>query len=121
MKTYQIIGKKIKQIRESKGKTLGDVAKVLGYSSDTAVHLIEKGERKISIEQLVKLGNYFKIPLSELTDGQVETEKKVDLFTALRAEDLSDEDIDKINDYINYIKSKINVANSNAKPSNTGL
>ncbi|MBP8961236.1 helix-turn-helix transcriptional regulator [Patescibacteria group bacterium] len=87
---YKQIGAKIKDLRESLGISQADLATSAGFSSPTAIALIEAGDRKVSIERLeliaIKLGK----DINFFLEGD---ELEIDLGGALRAtKDLSDKD-----------------------------
>lgn len=99
------IGKKIKDLREKKKWTKQELAKKLGYESDTAIHLIEVGKRKLSIEKLKIIAGLFEVSVSDLI-SEVEN-KKFDVITALRSDEALDEkDINQISSFIDFIKEK---------------
>jgi transcriptional regulator with XRE-family HTH domain len=100
------IGKKIKSLREFRGETKLELAKVLGYESDTAVHLIEEGKRKLSLEKLKIIAEHYQVPVSEIVEPDIEQER-VDVFTALRSDGtLTQKDVDQISSFIDFIKSE---------------
>ncbi len=105
---YKIIGTRIKKYREAHNMSQQALAKKLGYQTDTAVSLIENGDRKLSIEKLMIIADEFSIPLDELL-GRETSPKHKDVITALRAEkDLSEKDKKQISDFIEFIKQKDN-------------
>ena len=63
VRTYQqLIGETIEQMRVSKGLTQGELAKMV-WSSQSAIHRIEKGGQNVSLEMIKKL--------SEALGGQI--------------------------------------------------
>jgi len=59
------LGEKIRALRESKGLLLRQVAAYLEI--DTAlISKIERGERRLTREQVIKLANYYKVTDEEL-------------------------------------------------------
>lgn len=105
---YQTIGQRIRALREAKGKSQQELALDLGYKSDTAIHLIENGKRGVSIETLRKLSQYFGVSTSELIGEKKESVSgKLDVVSALRADEgLDEEDVKKITNFIDFIKSQ---------------
>lgn len=98
------VGKKIKSLRKRKGWSQQELADKLGYESDTAIHLIEKGKRGLSIEKLKKVALVFEVSTSGLIGEDTDT-KKINTITSLRADkDLDEEDIKKISSFIDFIK-----------------
>lgn len=63
--TMKSLGGKIRALRESKGILLRQVAAFLEI--DTAlISKIERGERRLTREQVIKLANYYKVTEEEL-------------------------------------------------------
>lgn len=103
---YEEIGAKIKKLREDRGLTKQMLAEELGYESDTAIHLIEAGKRKVSLEKLKLIANYFKVTISEFISEDVQKED-LDIMTALRSdEQLDEKDVAQIYTFIDFIKQK---------------
>ena len=61
-------GDKIKQIRESRGLSQQQVAKRLGYRTNSYVSDMEKGKFTPSVDKLGKIAEALDIPLPELED-----------------------------------------------------
>lgn len=62
---YHKIGRNIKQLRKSKKQTQEDLGKILGLSK-TAIVNYENAQRKISLEHIVKLCNFYEVTLNDL-------------------------------------------------------
>ncbi len=69
------IGKKIKEIRISKGMTLDALANKLGYKSRSAVYKIENNDVKISVDKLEKIATALDVSADEILNNNV---KKTD-------------------------------------------
>ena len=103
---YKEIGAKIKKLREGRGLTKQALAEKLGYESDTAIHLIEAGKRKVSLEKLKLIANFFKVTISKFISEDVQKED-LDIMTALRSDEKLDErDVAQISTFIDFIKQK---------------
>lgn len=101
---YKNLGEKIKEAREKRGLSQADLAKILGYDSDTAISFIENGKRKLSSEKLHLISQNLQIPINQLIEDRVDNE---DLDIALRNEKgLKREDINTIKFFIEFIKQK---------------
>ena len=61
MEFYLHIGAKIKEARESQGLSQGELGEKIGYSA-TAINYYEKGKRKISVEDLLKVATALNKP-----------------------------------------------------------
>lgn len=99
---YTNLGDKVKSLRNRRNLTQDDLAKVLGLSRGQISNL-EKGRRNISIKQIDKLCNVFKVDISyflfsETTDvcidlidrakvlfesKELSNEQKEDVFTSI--------------------------------------
>ncbi len=110
MTTDQKIGKKIKELRDSRGLSQQELANALGYKSDSAIYYIEKGERSLPTEKLELVSNYFRISIDELfglTDESIDRKtSRKDVFVALRSEEgLDEKDFSTINKFIDFLKN----------------
>lgn len=56
----------IKYIRELYGITQEDMANYLGFSGKSSISLIESGKTEISVDNLIKLADYFGLTLDQL-------------------------------------------------------
>ncbi len=63
------IGAKIRQLRQAKNKTQGDLGKVLGISY-AAVSDIERGITDLTISDLYAIARFFEVPASDFLEGQ---------------------------------------------------
>ena len=66
------IGKRIKEIRISKGMTLDSLAKKLGYNTRSTVYKIENGDIKLNIEGLKRFANALEMSVDELLLDDIE-------------------------------------------------
>ena len=66
------IGKRIKEIRNSKGLTLDTLAKRLGYKTRSTVYKIENGDIKLNIDGLANMANALEISVDELLLEDIE-------------------------------------------------
>ena len=60
------IGKRIKEIRISKGLTLDALAKKLGYNTRSTVYKIENGDIKLNLDGLSNIARALDISIEEL-------------------------------------------------------
>lgn len=65
---YKEIGSKIKELRESHGMSQRELAEMLRFETDTAVSLIESGQRRIHIDKLVIIATHFRVSLYDLIE-----------------------------------------------------
>ena len=101
------IGSRIKVAREEAELSQLDLAKKLDFESATAISLIEKGDRNISIENLQKLADLLHRDIKYFL-GQNE-DKTVTVEYALRAvKSLTKEDRDAILRFVDMAKNKNN-------------
>jgi len=103
---YKSIGLKIKEAREFANMSQKDLADKIGYESATAISLLESGERKVSIGDLQKMSDIFKLDIKFFL-GQ--KEKKPDFLFALRADkSLTQSEQDQILNFIDFVKKQNN-------------
>lgn len=104
---YNEIAKNIRKYRELEKMSQDDLAKKVGYTSRSAIHLIELGEMKVRIDILEKIAKELKVDLDQLLGRErEEVNPKNMLIGALRAQNLDKDDIKEIENFIGYIKSK---------------
>ncbi|TXI35277.1 MAG: XRE family transcriptional regulator [Candidatus Moraniibacteriota bacterium] len=104
------IGAKIREARDSQGVSQLDLAQALGYESATAISLIESGDRKLKVEDLEKISNFFHRDIKFFLGQE---EKVLDVKFALRADkDLQPKDVESILDFIEFAKKKRNGGNN---------
>lgn len=60
-------GQRIRQLREARGWSQEHMAAVVGLDR-SYVGTVERGERNISLENIVKFAKAFDVPLSQLMD-----------------------------------------------------
>ena len=64
----------LRSIREENKKTVAEVAKVLG-TSETAVYLYESGKRKISLDQVLALSQFYDDSAEEIIKAQLNSRR----------------------------------------------
>lgn len=98
------IGKRIKAAREKAKLTQSDLAALLGYTSPTAVSLIEDDKRSVKVETLEKIASVLHQDVNYLATGKMQN---VNVKTALRAdENFGPDEVQKIESYIDYLMSQ---------------
>jgi transcriptional regulator with XRE-family HTH domain len=99
------VGQRIKAAREKAGITQSELAVLLGYTSPTAISLIEADERSVKVDTLEKIAEVLHQDVQYLTTGnnsQISTVK-----TALRADPTFDkDDVAKIENFIDFLASQ---------------
>src|SRR5437667_8887828 len=61
----RILGRRIQEARKAKGKTQQDIAEILSVAR-TTVTALEKGERRLKPDELVRLASYLSRTVGEL-------------------------------------------------------
>ena len=88
-KINEIIGERLKSIRESKGFSQAQLAKLCGYSSASRIGNYELGERKISADDALRISEILGVSPAELMFGsqseQVISNYQYPLFTKVQA------------------------------------
>lgn len=102
----QFIGNQIRIAREEAGYPQVAIAKALGFDSATAISLIEKGDRKLTAENLEKVADFLHKDVAFFL-GRDEETIKLSLSYALRAaKDISDQDKKVIQSVIDLAKER---------------
>ena len=100
----KFIGERIRSARETVGLSQLELAKELGFESATAVSLIERGDRNLSTENLVRLSDILHRDVKYFLGID---EKKTSVTAALRADDdLLEEDKKALSRFVELAKLK---------------
>lgn len=101
------IGSRIKAAREESRLSQFELAQKVGFQSATAISLIESGERGVSSEILLKLGNALHRSVGYFLG--YDSDPAMDVQVALRADkDIRPEDKEAISRFIEFAKSRNN-------------
>jgi transcriptional regulator with XRE-family HTH domain len=102
---YQKIGQRIKETREAKGMSQGELgAKLTKPLTPTAISLYERGGRDISLETLAEIANLLGISMQDFIEGYKEAPP---IHVALRADkNLTPKAREQIMDFIEFIKRR---------------
>lgn len=102
--TPDTIGKRIKLAREKAGLTQSELAIKLGYTTPTAVSLIEDDKRSVKVETLQKIADELHQDVNYIASGQP---VKTSVKTALRADaNFDSQDLKQIENFIDYLMSQ---------------
>ena len=101
---FEYIGSKIREAREDAELSQSELAEELGYSSPTAISLIESGSRRVAIDDLERVAEILERPLDFFLGSET---NRVDVQQALRADkSLNSSDVKQISEYIKFVRSK---------------
>lgn len=73
----EYIGKRIKALRESNGMKQTDLAGVLDLKDRQSVSALENGIRRVSADELIKIVDYFKVSLQDISNPFLLYEREV--------------------------------------------
>ncbi len=100
---------RLKELRESRGLTQTDLGKILNASQNTVSNW-ENGNRRIDNERLLKISEYFGVPVGYIlcADESSASSKSVTLDPRLAdlLTGLAPDDIEKALSYIEWLKSQ---------------
>lgn len=100
----QLIGAKIREAREAAAVSQKSLAEAVGFESATAISLIEKGERKVRVEDLEKMASVLHRDIKYFLGDE---EKPADVRIALRADkDLTDSDKHALLRFVDLAKAR---------------
>ena len=104
---YKKIGERLRKLRKYMGLTQEQVANILGLGRD-AILRIEKGDRKIDLQELINFSKLYSIRLDELTSDEHAINSN-DVAFARGFKNLSEKDkkeIISLIEYKNILKSQ---------------
>lgn len=97
---YKKIGERLRKLRKYMGLTQEQVADILGLGRD-AILRIEKGDRKIDLQELIDFSKLYSISMDELT-AEEHTINSNDIAFARGFKELSEKDKREIISLIEY-------------------
>lgn len=103
------IGERVKKLRTERGWTQKQLAEKCGYTSLTSINKIELGINNVPLSVLEKIAEVFCVQPAYLmgwTDNPDRelSDKEKEFIEAVK--NMSDDEIDKMNDYLSFILSK---------------
>lgn len=112
---YKTLGKNIRTVRKSNKMTQEDLAKVLNVSK-TAIVNYESGDRRISIEYLLTISQYFKIDIDVFLSPEFENKLFKHTIWRKWQEEIGDvildeKETDLLIDFAKFLISKRSVIN----------
>lgn len=108
----QFIGERIRSARQAAGLSQKELAEKIGFESATAISLIEAGERKIGVVEMEKIT---KILERDIKYFLGEESEKVNVRTALRAEEINEDDRKAILHILEMAKNRYDGKNRKTK------
>jgi transcriptional regulator with XRE-family HTH domain len=101
-----LLAQRIRELREEKGRTQEDLARVLGISRQAYMRL-EKGARDITFVEIEKIAAYLEVPYSQITD--IDEHQELSLAAHCRNEGCADpvaEAFDRIEDILGVFSAQ---------------
>lgn len=107
---YKDIGARIREARDRAGLSQQELAESVGFESGTAISLIEKGLRKVSIPHLDKIAAALHLTTIQLL-GEDTAVPSTDPISSLRYALRADKEIDaedeaRVLDFYSYVKNQ---------------
>ena len=101
------VGAQIKKWRELRNYTQDDLAEMMGVAKQT-ISRYEKGDRGANQDVLFQLAQILKVSINEFFPPveSKQSNPKIETIAAHIDEDVTDEEMIEIQNYIEYIKSK---------------
>lgn len=103
----QLIGMKVKTLRQRKRMSQQELAELVGYGSGKSmISLIESGKVNFSMDKLVSLSNVLGIRMSDLLSDDLDClyEKSPENKTANPLDGLDPDDMKRVAEYIKILK-----------------
>jgi transcriptional regulator with XRE-family HTH domain len=105
MDNSQKIGYNIKSIREKLNYTQEQVASILGVSREM-ISYYENGDRKIPLDSLNKIADFFSVDLYDLLESD-DILSKINTAFAFRADEILNDDLIQIASFSKIVKNYI--------------
>lgn len=104
---------RLRELRKEKGLTQVELAKILNVS-DRSVGFYETGERDPDTDTLKKLADYFDVAIDYLLGrsdirNQKDSNFEAKAYHNIDTSGLPDEDIKKVEEYVELLKKKYNL------------
>lgn len=99
------IGQKIAYLREKRGLSQPQLAKALNVATST-VGMWETGKRGLKDETIKLIADYFNVSADYLLDIEDKNNTKPQTIAAHIDDDVTDEEMEDILNYIEFIKNK---------------
>jgi len=97
----------LKQLRKQANLGQQELADILGVSK-SAISMYEQGNREPNFSLLLQIADYFKVSANDLLGYYISPEEaaKITLAAHLDTSDLSPAELEDVEDYISYVRSK---------------
>lgn len=104
---YKLLGARVRQERTRKGLTQEQLAEMCGISS-SYIGIIERGDKKLSVETLVKIASVLNISTDYLLKDSIRQLPESMVNTLLSAvKDLNQDEMDMVLDVISTMTSHL--------------
>lgn len=100
-----IVGKNIKSQREKHGETSVQLSTILGVSQST-VSDWENGKKMPRVGAIEKMSDHWNINKTSLLNEQTQKNENMELLAAHIDDGVTEDQMDEILNYIDYIKNK---------------
>lgn len=103
------IGERVKKLRTERGWTQKQLAEKCGYTSLTSINKIELGINNVPLSVLEKIAEVFGVQPAYLmgwTDNPDRELSDKEKKFAEAVKNMSDDELDKMNDYLSFLLSK---------------
>lgn len=98
-------GERLKKLRTSKRLTQEELGKIV-HVSKVSISGYERGERSPDRETLTDLADYFEVSTDYLLGRTDDKEKAPTLVAAHLDDDLTEEQLDEVKNFIDFIKQR---------------
>jgi len=107
MKQSDIVRDNLKLIREKRKLRQEDIAAFLGVSREM-VSYYESGARKIPLDTINRLADFFQVELEDLLEEDLDL-RKANIAFSFRAGELGAEDLQTVSDFRKIVKNYIKI------------
>ena len=107
MTTQEIIGLRIKELREGMELSQSSLAELVGYKDKTSVAKVEAGKVDLPQSKIIAFCKALNTTPSYLFDGDAQPEKQLHTIAAhFDGDKYTDEELAEINQFAEFVKNK---------------
>ena len=99
---------KLKELIIEKYGSLAKFCEKIGIPWTTLDSILKRGVEKANISNILKITSELGIDVESLANGEIVYQRPATLAAHFEGEDFTPEEIDEINNFVNFVKSKRN-------------
>lgn len=100
------IGKRLEELMAKRGINTNELAKLIGVAPTTLYSMIKRDSNRVDIDLIIKIAHALGMSADEFLSSEQYTPNT--LAAHFEGEDFTAEEMEEINNFVNYVKSKRN-------------